>query len=811
MRELRWVVRRMRRRPLFAVMFTTIFGVSLGISLVVLTLAEATLGTVLPYEEPDALVALVESRPEEGIERMISSYSSLQDWRERTSTFQELGGVRVQVGTTLRTESGAARLEGAVVSGSMFDVLGVEPALGRAFTPDEDRRGADVTSVVVSHGFWTDFLGADPGSLGSGVDLNGEVWTVVGVLAPGATLAPHHNEPIDVWFPIGAAGLIDGPPVYDNRGYRIFQLIGRLRPGATPADLDAEVARMTADLEAENPDSHSGWLWSATELRARVLQGVEGPVSSLFAGGMVLFAVAVVNLVALFVQSLRRDLTELATRRVLGAGVGSLVRQGLLELAALGALGGLLGVGIAVVGVRLLPNWLALSLPAHADVRFDPGLWSGAFAGAELLVLAAGAVAMAFALGRLAPTTVTAGRVVGSGRSGRRVTAVSVGAQIALTTVLAIGAAVAARSFAALAGMDPGIDPDGLMALRIDVPPQGWPTEELPLLTEELRRSLAEVPGVDEAHLWSPHVPTDALWYTRVRLLDRPDLTDADLPAVRINSVSPGAVTGVGLSVVAGRDMSEDDRTAGRRVVLVSESAARQWWGAVDAAVGRSLRRWNHEEWSEVVGVVRDAPLSGRRGDGSDFFVDVYFPFDNDIQRSLVFLTRSAAGHDPDALRAVVRSVAPGLPAYDVRTMADRLAEQDGLARSAALLGAVFAGTAIVLAALGLYGATMTVVTRRRREMGLRQALGATPARIASELTAASSRVVVAGVVLGVAAAAVTLRSLDPSLFVVGADDGPSYAIGIGLVLAAAVAALAPPALRAVRSSPAQTLKEVAG
>ena len=294
MTELRWVLRRIGRRPLFAGMFVSIFGVSLGITLIVSALAESTIGSALPYDQPERLFTLAENRPEEGIEGMISSYRSLDDWRTRSSVFQSLGGVRVQVGTTMQTDSRAIRLSGAVVSSSMFAVLGVEPTLGRPFTSDEDQRGAEVTSVVVSHGFWSQFLGQDPDQIGARVTLNGFPWTVVGVLPAQTTLAPHHNEPVDVWFPMGAASMIDGPPVYDNRAFRIFQAIGRLRPGATEADLAGEVQRLSRELAADHPEAHSGWFWTAMTLRSQVLEGIEGPVSSLFAGGVVLFLVAVV-------------------------------------------------------------------------------------------------------------------------------------------------------------------------------------------------------------------------------------------------------------------------------------------------------------------------------------------------------------------------------------------------------------------------------------------------------------------------------------------------------------------------------------
>lgn len=808
--DVRWAVRRLTRRVGFSTVFVAILGTTLAITLTIGTVASATIGAALPYEDQDALYVLSEANVEQEIERIESSLASADDWIERGRAFESLGAVRPQVNLTLREPDGVARIAGAVVSRSMFETLRVRPIVGRTFTPQEDAYGAGIPSLLLSYRAWRDRFGEDPEVLDRTLIVNGSAWNVVGVLPRNQSLAPQVADDVDVWLPMGMAGDVDGPAVYTNRLYRVYTLIARRRPDASSVDVDRDLTTVTTGLAADYPEFSEGWKWHAEPLRARVLSGVATPITALFIGGLLLFAVAVVNLLALYIQRIRSEQGELATRLAIGAGSGDLLRLNLVELAILGVVAGIVGAGASAVALPLLPYWLPVDLPAHVDVGFE---WHLAFAGlaaAAGSLVSIGLAGMSVALRGLERSAASAGRVVGSSAGASRMSKASLAAQIALSTFLAIGSAIAVRSFAQLRNSDPGIDPRGLTALRVDVPAELRSGAEVQTTADEILRRVGSLPAVERAFLWSPHVPTEATWYTRVRLLDRPDVPDAELPTVRINTVGPGAVTDIGLTIVAGRDLTEVDRESGRRVVLISASAARAWWGSEAAAVGRTIKRWSHEEWSEVVGVVEDAPLAGRQGQGADFFTEVYFLFGQDPQRYLVFLARARPGTTitADALRTAVRAAASDLPPYDIRSMDARLAEQNALVRSSAMLSSLFAATAVVLAALGLYGGLSFVVNQRRREIGVRQALGASPGRVVRELVGGGYPVVIVGTALGAVVAWFGLRSVDATLFVVGARDVPSYVFATAVLLLASLVALLLPSVRALRTTPGDSLRD---
>lgn len=810
MRELQWALRRLKSRPAFSVTFVGILGVVLGIMLTVGTLADASIGASLPYDHEETLYAIAERQPDQGIERMVSSLSSIADWQESAHAFSTLGGVRPQITLTLAYADGVERVTGAVVTASMFDVLGVTPILGRPFAADEDRAAADIPVVILSHALWKERFAADPAILNRTVTLNGGPWTVVGVLPPGQSLAPHEPEPVDVWLPVGVAGRIDGNPVYTNRSYRMYQMIARLAPGVTEDEVNTELATMSARLAAAYPQSSTGWTWFAESLRSRVLGGAAPAIRALTIGAFLLVLVALVNVLALYAQRMSAEQRELITRMILGAGVGDVSRLAIVELALLAALSGGLGVLISAAAVPLLPRWLPLTLPVHVHVNFN---WALALIGVgalSLVLMAAGGAGLWVSVRGLHHSAGVGNRVVGTSSASSRASRAMLGTQIAFTTLLAIGSATAVRSFLQLADQDPGIQPEGLVALRVDMPPELRDAQQVPVTAEEILRRLEELPTVRRSFLWSPHVPTAASWFTRVRLFDRPDIPDSELPAVRINSVSPGAVAAIGMEIVAGRDLEEADRTAGHRVVVISSTAAKQWWGGPRNAVGQRIRRWNHDDWSEVVGVAADAPLSGRQGDGSDFFTDVYFLFPQDLQRSLVFFAQAEHGASLDApsLRAAVQAAASDLPVYDVRSMDARLADQESISRGSALLSVVFAATAVLLAALGLYGGLSFVISRRRRELGLRQALGASPTRVVSELVWSNSGIIGAGLSLGTVTAWFVLTTIDPAQLLAGPRDPLSYVLAVAALVTTSTIAVMVPALRAVRTSPADSLRQ---
>ncbi len=332
----------------------------------------------------------------------------------------------------------------------------------------------------------------------------------------------------------------------------------------------------------------------------------------------------------------------------------------------------------------------------------------------------------------------------------------------------------------------------------------------MPATARELLLAARETPGLASAHLWSPHVPGEAVWMSRFHVEDRPELADHEIPGGRIHGVTPGAVTGIGMTVVEGRDITEEDHASGRPVALVSETAARDLWPH-GSAVGRRIRKWNWDEWLTVVGVVADVKHVGRQGPGSEFGRDFYFLMDHapELGRDLVVLAKAAGNADELAgpLRTALLEAAPDLPVYDVRSMDKRLRSHESVARVTALLAMAYALVALLLAGLGLFTILTYAAERRRGEIGLKMALGAPSSLITAELTREGLRTGLTGVVLGLGVSLATARALGTLLYEISPLDLPTLVGASMLLLALAVAGSAVPAVRAGRWSPAGLLR----
>jgi putative ABC transport system permease protein len=382
-------------------------------------------------------------------------------------------------------------------------------------------------------------------------------------------------------------------------------------------------------------------------------------------------------------------------------------------------------------------------------------------------------------------------------------------AEVAVAVTLLIGAGLSLNSFARLRGTDLGFTPAGLVAMKLDVPADGYTAEQRGVLARELEEAVESVSGVTDGYIWSPQVPGQSAWYTAIRPQDRPELRDDELPVVRFHYVGPGALEGVGMRFVAGRGISALDTFDGNGAVVLSESAARAMWPEGGDPVGKVMRRWNRERWLTVVGVTEDARLSGRQGPGTGDNMDVYFSFQQEPQNNLVVLARARgdAGAAIEPVRAAVQAVAPGLPAFDADTLAARVAQQEAIPRFTAMLAAFFAGTAVSLASIGLYGLLAYSVCLRTREIGLRVALGAQPGRIMRDVVQQGVRLALVGVVLGAAAALALTRWIEALLFDVHPGDPATFIGAALLLLLVAASASFIPARRALRVDPQQALR----
>lgn len=801
-------LRRLARARLFSATVLIVIATSVAVATSMASLAAVVLQRALPYPEADRLVRLSEFNRPQQIPEMPPSLATVRVWREQQTVFDDFGVAHAPVNLTLQTAEGGMRLLGGLVSPEMFSTLGVRPILGRPFQPADGVVGSASFTIVLSHEVWTRVFGNDPSIVGRVLNVNGSSWEVVAVLPRATPLLPTSTETIDVWFPLGQAPRLLGRDVSNETRFRAFPMIGRLRADARPERVAGELSAMGGRLAELFPEGSKDWEWEAQPLAAVVTRGVRGPISAMVVSALLLLAVGIVNVLGLFVQRAARTARRAIVAVALGATRLGLLREAWLEAALLWLSGTLAGLGLATLALRARDSWIPFPMPPHLDARMEPVAVMGAVALAIVISGLTGAVTGAWWWRHASRGAPDSGRAITNPFAGWTART-GLAVQVALAAVLTVTALLAYTSIARLEAAETGFRSERLLTLRVDVT-EAYAADRVHPVANAILQGLQAVPGVEQAALWASHVPAQAVWFSSVRVFDRPELRrEGQLPLVRIHQVSAGAATMLGLRFIDGEDLSDADGESGRRVVLVSESAAREWWGT-ERAVGRRIQRWNQTEWWTVVGVVRDAPMSGRQGPGSAFVRDVYYLHRQEPQRLLVFLLRTRGDTTPvvAAARDAVRRAAPDLPLYAVRSMTDILKEQEQIGRSTARVGSVFAVLALVLLAVGLYGIVASVVTTRALEISVRKTLGASTGRILRDVAAPTLAVFAVGGAAGFGAASLLLpRLVNDVLFKVRADEPAAYLLAVLVLAAATVPAVVAPAWRGAARSPASVLR----
>lgn len=809
LRDIVQATRRLGGARLFSATVLVVIITSVAVTAAMSSLATGVLQRALPYPDAARLVRVNEFSRAQEIPEMPASLESVRIWREQSSIFEDFGVAHAPLNLTLESADGAVRLLGGLVAPEMFATLDVQPVLGRAFGPDEGTIGAASSSVVLSHEVWTRVFGQDPATIGRTLTINGLPWTVVGVLPGSTPLLPTSTETIDVWMPLGQSPVLLGRDVSHERTFRAFFMIAKLRADVTPERVAEELQTIGARIKELHPDSSRDWEWETRPLASVVTRELRGPMAAMVGGAALLLVVGIANVLGLFVQRARRTAASASVSVALGASRADLLRIATIEAALLWLPGAIAGLGLAASAIRLRESWMPFPLPPHLEVSLEPLAIVVGVIFAIGFAVATGVVTSAWWWRQGARAVLGGGRGVADPMSGRAVKA-GLAVQVALAAVLTVTGLLTYMSIARLAAADIGFNPDRLVTLRVDVPAELRSADQVNPTAERILTALKASPVAEDATFWAPHVPAQAVWHSSVRVFDRPDLgRDGQLPVVRIHQIDAGAATLLGLRFVEGTDFTAGDRQSGRRVALVSESAAREWWGET-SAVGRQIQRWNHDAWSTVVGVVADAPLAGRQGEGSDFVRDAFFLHAQDPQRPLVFLvrTRSDDATAMAAARDAVRGAAPDLPLYAVRMMSDIVRSQEQVGRSTARLGAMFALLALGLVGVGLYGLLANLITRRAMEISLRKALGASTARILREVIAPTLRLFVVGGAAGLGLAWLVLpQLLTGVLFQMDTDEPSAYLAAALILVVAMVPALVGPALQGASKSPAGVLR----
>jgi predicted permease len=813
--DLRQAGRALRARPGFTAVAVVTLALGVGANTAIFSVVNALLIRPLPVEDVDRLVFGMALR--EGFDPFGTSLLEYALYRDQAPSLASsgLGAPRL---FNLVGQGDPEHVRGAAVMASYLATLGVRPSLGRIFTAEEDEPGGPPVALV-GHGLWQRRFGGDPGILGTWLELEGRSHSIVGVMPPGFDL-PYSAE---VWVPmqVDVAAL-----PFDQRAATAHEFVGRLRPGASLAQAERELKALARRLESEHPQVRRGWSFGIVALRQQLMADLEGRtrrslIALVVAVGFLLLICCANVASLLLARGVARE-GELAIRAALGAGRGRILRQLLTEASLLAGLGGAAGVLLAVWSqpvLRALDPLQATGLGSYlTGFRVDARVLAFSLAVTWLTSVLCGLIPALRASRAAGPAHTLRRREQRAGASAaQRGLQALAAAEMAVATALLVGGALVAQSFWRLQKLDLGFRPSGLSMLELPLSPAKY--ESLPAriqLTERVLERVRALPGVLAAGI-TTNVPLQ-----RGVILDsvyeaegRPNLDPSEVPITSHRLVSHGYMETLGLRLVRGRMLDERDAPSdAAAVVVVSEALARQAWPGQDA-VGRRVRRIRASgpgPWMSVVGVVGDV-----KEDRFGFRIDRpvwYVPFAQhasalpvSLPLNLVVRASADAASLRESVRSAVRAVDPDQPIANATSMEQHLAGVLISERFGALLMGTLAGVGLLVAALGLYGVMSYGVSQRTSEIGLRVALGASPRAVLGLVLGNGLALVAAGLLGGLAAAAILARLLANMLFGVSANDPGTFTLVALVLTASALAACWLPARRAARLDPLVALR----
>jgi putative ABC transport system permease protein len=797
--DFRYAARRLRQSPGFTLVAVITLALGIGANSAIFRALDAVLLRPLPFEDPSRLVAV---GPDRG-----SSYMEMLDWRQQGRAFDDVG-LYSSANWPFDLTSGERpqRLQGAVVSPSFFEVLRARAAQGRTFTSQNGKPGGE-RLLVLSHGSWQRRFGGDRDIVGRAVTLNGQAYTVAGVMPAGFEFP---NPSVELWslltveIPIAATE--------DGRGAHAFLGFARLPPGVSIEAAQAEMDVISRRLERLYPEESSGPPWKLQPLQAALATEVRPALLLLLGavGFLLLIACANVGNLLLVRATVRQK--DIAVRRALGAGRKHIVRQLLAESLLLALLGGLLGVLFAVWAGDVLPGLAPDTLYRAREGGFDVRV----VAFSTLLSLVTGL------LFGLAPALHASGIGVGAalqqasrglagGIRGSRVRSALVVAEVALALALLTGAGLLMRSLWELLRVDTGFNSRNLLTFQISLPELRYPepTEQAAFFRDVLDR-IEGLPGVESAGAVGDLPLIDDFYAPHDLAFEGRAVAPGDEPDIAHRPATPGYFETMAIPVLKGRDIMPGDREDAPVVALVNETMARRYWPGSDP-VGRRVR-WAREEeprWMTIVGIVGDVRHFGLGEPEEPALYSAHAQSPFAWRRQMTLTVRTAV--DPLALVPQVErevwSVDRDIPLTGIRAMEQILSESLRQLRLQAMLLGIFAGIALTLACIGIYGVMSYVVTQRTHEIGVRMALGAGAGEVIREAAAQGVKLALAGISIGLLVAFGLSRALSGMLYGVGTSDPRTFALAALVFVAVASVASYLPARRAARVDPAVALR----
>jgi len=801
--DVRFGARSLMKQPSFIALAVLTLSLGIGANTAIFSVVNTVLLRPLPYKAAEQLVAVWDVQGKAN--QIMFSPAEFLDYQTQNQSFTEMAAYRA-MSFSLTGQGEPEQLNGLIVSANFFSLLGVPAERGRVFQPEDGRAGA-ARVAIISHDFWQKRFGGDPNIIGGALTLSGEPVTLIGVMPPGFRDTSQSNErqiwlnPRQVvpdWLPNPTADLL----TMRHTGY--LQVIARLKPDVSMRQAQTDLDTIAARLQQQSPRP-SGHGARIVSLHEQTVGDVRPVLLILLGAVSLVLLIACANVTSLMLARATERYKEMAIRTALGASRWRIVRQLLVESLLLAGAGGAGGWLFAVWSERLIVASGLREIPRLSEIGLDYRVFAFTLIVSVLTGLVFGlAPALAAAKPDLNAALKEGARGATDGRNWLRRTLVVT--EVALALVVLIGAGLLLSSFARLLAVKPGFNPQYLLTMRVGLTSQQYrKSVDKKRFVTELNARLEAVPGVESVGIGDdlPIAGTGSM--TSLKIQDQPAVSPDQLVSVGLHVINPHYFDALGARLLKGRVFTDRDAAGAPSVFIINETLARRCWPNEDP-LGKRIRYNNNDPWGEIVGVVEDVKYDGLQ---LASIPHLFEPYQQNAWSDLVVTIRSALEENTllAAAQREVKALDPNLPISNVRMMEEVMAQSLATRRFALLLFGLFAGLALLLATVGVYGVLTASVSQRTREFGIRIALGATARDVGRLIVGQGLKLVLSGIALGLVGALALRRTIEKLLFGVSPTDPLTYIAIASLLVGVALVACWIPARRATKVDPLVALR----
>jgi putative ABC transport system permease protein len=808
---MRYGARMLLKNPGVTLVAVLTLALGIGANTAIFSVVNFVLLRPLEYANPDQLVMVWERNTKKGWSESPTSFANFLDFRDNAKSVELAAFTDTNFNLTGGDQP--ERVAGLRVSANLFSMLGVNPARGRWFAPGEDKPGAGHV-LMLSYGLWQRTFGGNSNLVNTTIQLNGQSYTVVGVMPPAFKFPPSFSATVgsseetvsnaDVWVPLTTD---DMPLVRDIRN---LKMIGRLKPGFSAPQAQSEINAIASRLDRDYPDVNAGIESHVIPLHEQVTGDIRLALMILMAAVALVLLIACANVANLLLAKATSRQKEIAIRTALGANRLRILRQLLTESVLLGALGGLFGLLFAIVGAKTLIAFVSESIPRLKDLNFDSRVLLFTLAISLITSLIFGlAPAIDASKPNLNEALKEGGRSSSGSAARNKLRSALVIAEVALAVVLVTASGLMFRSFVRLQRVNPGFNPENLLTLEIELPEVAYRADQQQrLFQQQLLQKIRAIPGVQFASTVD-NLPFSGNAFNGSFMIEgRPVPAVTERPRAFFRVIGPDYFSAMGIRLVRGNQFSDRDTPDAPGVAIINDAAARKYWPGEDA-LGKRIKRGRPESknpWLTITGIVGSANQLSLREETQP---EIYLPYLQNTSRTFTLVARSNS--DPRTLAAAIRkevwATDKDLPVSSLKLMDELISNSVAQPRFYVILLSVFAALALILAAVGVYGVMAYSVTLRTRDIGIRMALGARPSDIFKHIVGQALMLAAIGLGVGVVLAITSTRAMSSLLFGINATDPLTLGATVLVLLVVALLASYIPARRATKVDPMVTLR----